>query len=95
MIREFLINITELNTQQIFNEISVNTSLKISKLHSYYNYSISVTAVTVSPGPYSDPITFITSEDSKFIFLCNYYISILCNLVTPSLYTHIIIQYYS
>ncbi len=44
----------------------VNRSLIIDGLMEFTNYSVEVTAVTVGEGPYSDPVTVITDQDSKY-----------------------------
>lgn len=53
-------NISSLNnipaTQRMFN---------ITELLEFTNYSVEVSAVTIGNGPFSDPVTVITDEDSK------------------------------
>lgn len=44
---------------------SDQTSLVISNLHPFYVYTIRIQAVTVSPGPLSEPLTVNTMEDGK------------------------------
>ena len=41
------------------------TTHTISGLHPYTHYSISVAAVTISAGPSSDNVEFLTEEDGK------------------------------
>ena len=51
------------------NTNSVNTSnlsVNLTDLQEYVNYNITVRAYTViGAGPYSDPVTILTLEDSK------------------------------
>ena len=54
----------------------VNTSdlfYLLDNLEEYVNYNISVRAYTsAGPGPYSDPITNQTLQDSKFLYYKSY-----------------------
>ena len=54
---------------------STNNSITINSLHSNYYYNLSVSGVTISSGPFSQPITFKTNEASMFL-LC---VVIICN----------------
>ncbi len=51
-----------------------NRSLLIDDLMEFTNYSVKVTAVTVGEGPYSDPVTVVTDQDSKFILCAHVYL---------------------
>ncbi len=44
----------------------INRSLIIDRLMEFTNYSVEVTAVTVGEGPYSDPVTVVTEQSSKY-----------------------------
>ena len=61
----YLVNVTELNTGNVYGHVSGGTNFTIFSLHPYYNYSITVTAVTVSPGPVTDPIVITTDQDGE------------------------------
>lgn len=64
-IRSYTMDIMEENTgnQQQFS--TSTNSFRVESLHPYYNYTCTVSAVTVAGGPYSAPITVITLEDGK------------------------------
>ena len=65
LIRHYLINITELDTGNYFSYSTTTTEFTVEFLHPYYLYSCSVAAVTISAGPYSEPITILTDIDGK------------------------------
>ena len=64
-IREYRINLTEINTGTVFNFNFQELFQLFTELHPYYTYEIVVAAVTVAVGPYSIPVQIITPEDSK------------------------------
>lgn len=64
-IREYRINITEVETGREFRFTTEDTDIIIRDLHPFYRYICTVTAVTVSEGPYSANITARTHEDGK------------------------------
>lgn len=56
-------------TEQQLN--STNSSVVVTDLQEFLNYTISVRAYTiVGPGNYSDVIIRMTLEDGKFVFCC-------------------------
>lgn len=59
-IRQFVVLITEENTGREFELTTSTNVIEVNFLHPYYTYSCRVTAVTVSPGPYSSPISVTT-----------------------------------
>ncbi len=61
----------------------VNRSLIIDRLMEFTNYSVEVTAVTVGEGPYSDPVTVITDQDSKYDHYFNL-VPIILKCFTPT-----------
>lgn len=66
IIREYRLNITELETGQVFlHNASAATSLVIGNLHPDYTYQWSVAAYTVGEGPYSYSHALTTFEDGK------------------------------
>lgn len=69
VVRSYEVNITEENTANQFQLISFSKSQWVASLHPFYNYSCIVSAVTVEAGPYSEPITVTTSEDSTYAYL--------------------------
>ena len=68
LIRQYLVNITELNTGNVFPYTTTETEFTVESLHPYCNYSCSVSAVTVSAGPYSSLQTVQTDIDGKYVF---------------------------
>ena len=67
IIREYIIKITEILSNSTSTNYSTSTSITIHALHPNYYYNISVSAVTISSGPFSQPITFKTHEASRFL----------------------------
>ena len=60
IIRNFAVNLTDENTgQQQILTTTANT-LQIANVHPFYIYLCSVSAVTISAGPYSPPISVTT-----------------------------------
>ena len=66
MIREYRVNITEVETGRMFQVVSATTNLVVSNLHPYYTYEWIVTAFTVSEGPYSNTSSVTTPEDGRY-----------------------------
>ena len=74
-IRHYIISVTELDTGLNFSITALmETGYSVGSLHPFYTYNISVSAVTVAAGPYTEPYTIRTQEDSKF--LCSFLISV-------------------
>ena len=70
IIREYRVNVTELDTGLIFRITSTVTEATIGPLHPYYSYSSIITAFTVGEGLYSSAVVVRTDEDSElFIWL--------------------------
>ena len=68
ILRNYVINITELETGITFSRVSLTTSISLHNLHPFYRYSVTVTAVTVGPGPATIVFTVQTREDGRFLF---------------------------
>ena len=64
-IREYRINVTEVETTRQLRFTTEDTEITIRNLHPFYRYACTVTAVTVSEGPYSANITARTHEDGN------------------------------
>ena len=76
IIREYRINITELETGDNQQLTTSTTSLVVQNLHPYYTYEVLVSAHTVDTGPFSSPVSVVTPQDSKFcVHVC---VSIVC-----------------
>ena len=65
IIRHYIVQVLEQETGALFSQISLHTVLILGQLHPYYTYMFTVAAVTVSTGPYSEPYSVRTLEDSK------------------------------
>ena len=61
------INVTVSPTNGGFTLNTSTTSLNVTGLHPHYTYTFAVTAVTIRPGPYSEPQAITTPEDCKFL----------------------------
>ena len=65
IIREYRVNITEIQTGLSIILNSTSTSVSALSLHPYYTYECTVSAYTVGGGPYSEVFTVTTSEDGR------------------------------
>ena len=65
-IREYRVNVTEVETGRIFQLSTNTTSIIIGFLHPYYTYNCTVVPVTNVPGPFSSAITVRTDETGRF-----------------------------
>ena len=72
VIRNYIINITELETGIVFRRASLSTSILVYSLHPFYRYVVTIAAVTVEQGPATVAFTVQTREDgmlaSMFVF---------------------------
>ena len=53
------------DTGEIFIRATVQLRITVGGLHPYYTYNFSISAVTVVPGPYSEPIVVQTLPASE------------------------------
>ena len=65
IIREYHINVTELETGREFQVVSSTTSISVSSLHPYYTYQWAVSAFTIGEGPFSAIQSILTPQDGK------------------------------
>lgn len=65
IIRSYVIRVTEQSTATLFQFTSFVTEFFIYSLHPYYLYNLSIAAVTVDTGPFSDPAVVRTLETGK------------------------------
>ena len=63
IIRKYIIKQIEVNTGAVKYFNATDTIYVATALHPYSNYSFSVSAVTVAPGPYSEGIIALTKQD--------------------------------
>ncbi len=64
-IREYRINVTEIQSGRVLQFSTPHTELVVSGLHPYFPYECAVAAVTVNEGPYSAAIGVRTHEAGK------------------------------
>ena len=60
-------NITTAETQQHVQHTITNAVFTAENLHPHYNYHISVAAVTVATGPFSEVLSQQTPQDGKYL----------------------------
>ena len=65
IIREYLVNITEIETGETFLHSTPMTCITATGLHPFYVYESIVTAVTIGPGPYSSNFTIQMPQTGK------------------------------
>ena len=68
IIRKYLVNVTGKFEDLLLDSIVLethNTTLLVSDLHPNNHYIISVTAFTISEGPFTDDLQVTTSEDGE------------------------------
>ena len=65
IIRQYHINITEVDTGRQFQIVSSTTSTSVSSLHPYYTYQWAVSAFTIGGGPFSQPQMITMPEDGN------------------------------
>ena len=69
VIREYRINITEVETGRVFLLTSTTTSITVQSLHPYYTYQCTVSTYTVGVGPYTTIFRIRTPEDGELTSL--------------------------
>ena len=65
VIREYRVNVTEVETGTVFTLTSTTTSITLQSLHPYYNYRCVVSAYTVGVGPYTAVFNIQPPEDGE------------------------------
>ena len=72
IVRYYVVNVSELQTENIFQFIANATTLTITPLHPAYTYEIAISAATIGPGPFSPTLTLRTDEAGKnlIVFQC-------------------------
>ena len=65
IIQNYIVNIAVAETEQHFQLTTNDTTITAGNLHPYYNYHISVAAVTVAIGPYTEAHALQTPQDGK------------------------------
>ena len=78
VIREYRINVTEIETGTEFNLTTTANSITVSFLHPYYTYECAISAYTIATGPYT-VVTVMTSEDGMLNDYISMYIGSPCH----------------
>ena len=65
VVREYRVNVTEVESGTVFTLTSTTTSITLQSLHPYYNYRCVVSTYTVGIGPYTAVFNIRTPEDCK------------------------------
>ncbi len=68
IIRKYILNLTRQDTGRTLVKDSYNTTIAFRSLHPYTSYYLTVSAFTVSEGPYTAAIQIDTPEDGKLKF---------------------------
>ena len=71
IIRQYIISINEIITNNTLTVTSTTTSVLIENLHPFYNYTISLAAETTEVGPFTPMISVDLPEDGKFMYTDN------------------------
>ena len=66
IIREYRVNITEIETGVVYRLVTAATSLTVLLLHPFYTYDCIVAAFTIAEGPYSVEVNITMPEDGMF-----------------------------
>ena len=66
IIRQYLVNVSELETGSGIELSATDTNITVSGLHPFYHYECNVSAVTIGAGPYTLPITIQTLQAGMY-----------------------------
>ena len=74
IIREYSVTVENVNLAEVETYIAFGTSINITNLHPYTEYSCRVAAVTVAMGPLSLPVNITTDQDGNYMYknTCSY-----------------------
>ena len=67
LVRKYIVNLTETDTETVFQETSLTESIVLYSLHPFYTYIVSIAAYTIEKGPFSSPVIFTMDEDGKHL----------------------------
>ena len=68
IIREYSVTVENVNLAEVETYIAFSTSINITNLHPYTEYSCRVAAVTVAMGPLSLPVNITTDQDGNYMY---------------------------
>lgn len=66
IIRRYDVKVIEIETDAVITQSTVDDLITLSSLHPYYQYKISVAAVTIEKGPYSSNISVTTDPAGMY-----------------------------
>lgn len=66
IIRQYYVNVTDLQTGGVQLYTSRSPEIEITNLHPYYSYEVRVSAYTVALGPFSEHLTIRTLENGRY-----------------------------
>lgn len=75
LLRGYLVVVNGLETTEVLEKETVNTSLLLTDLHPFNTYQFVVAARTVGLGPFSRPLTFQMPEAGNCVSFCAKYIA--------------------
>lgn len=65
IIRQYILLVHEIGTGVVYNMTTSNTYIIVSSIRPYTSYNVSVSAYTVTGGPYSEWITITTLQEGE------------------------------
>ena len=68
IIREYSITVKNVNLAEVQTYMAFSTSINITNLHPYTEYSCQIAAVTVAMGPLSPPVNITTDQDGNYMY---------------------------
>lgn len=63
IIRQYLVNLKEIQTGRLLTYTATTTSISVQSLHPAYTYNCTVSAYTITAGPFSPTVTITMPED--------------------------------
>ena len=66
IIRQYSVRVVVQDTGEIFTHSTIQLRITVGGLHPYYTHNFSISAVTVVPGPYSEPLIVQTLPAREF-----------------------------
>ena len=85
IIQSYLVNITVAETGQHIQLTTNNNTITAENLHPFYHYHISVAAVTIAAGPYTELLSLLTPQDGEMVFL--YHFSTCTDVLRSQIFT--------
>lgn len=73
LIRYYVMQVTEVETQAIFTVAPNITEITVEDLHPYYTYQCKIAAHTIDLGPFSNTITIQLLEEGELYFIYSHF----------------------